>query len=65
MVTLTLSDAELQNAAQGCRVAAVRAENDAASQTSPTIRESFMRTAHTFAALAARFEAARKPGNGG
>jgi hypothetical protein len=41
MPTIELDDSEIQNATQACRIAAVQAEQDAAKQTSPTVRATF------------------------
>jgi hypothetical protein len=58
MPTLELSDTELQSAAQAARIAREQALNDAAAQSSPTIRRTFLSSAEHFERLAAKLEQA-------
>lgn len=62
MADLILSDSELQSAAQAARVAREQALTDAAKQTSPTIRQAFVRSAGVYDALVEKFEQARQSG---
>jgi len=62
MASINLSNSELQNAAQACRIAAVQAEQDAAKQSSPSVRAIFEASIARFQALAEKLERARKPG---
>ncbi len=62
MPTLDLSDSELQQATQACRIAAVQAEQDAAKQSSPTVRASFDGTARRYRALAEKLGQCRQSG---
>jgi hypothetical protein len=63
MPSIELTDAELQQAAQGARIGAVQAEQDAAKQSSPTVRANFEATARRFRDVAAKLEQARKSGD--
>jgi hypothetical protein len=62
MRSIDLTADELQLAAQGARIGAVQAENDAAKQSSPTVRATFEASAKRFRELAAKLEQARKSG---
>jgi hypothetical protein len=57
---LDLSDAELSTAATACRAMAYQEGERAKKMENPGIRAPIENTAHRFAALAAKFEAARK-----
>lgn len=60
MPSIELDDSELQSAAQAARVAREQALTDAGRQSSPKIREAFVKSAGTFDTLAEKFEQARK-----
>lgn len=53
---IELSNVELADVAQAVRAAAYRAEQDAAKQSSPTIRATFEESAARFKALSEKFE---------
>jgi hypothetical protein len=59
MPLLDLTDAELRDAAQAARLAAHRAQQDAAAQPNPRISAAFAADAERYTALGERFEAAR------
>jgi hypothetical protein len=61
MPHIELTDTELQSAAQAARIAREQALNDAALQSSPTIKRTFQSSAEHFERLAAKLEQARKP----
>lgn len=63
MSTQALTDTELQAAAQACRIAAVQADQDAAKQSSPSVRATFEASAKRFRELAEKLERARISGN--
>jgi hypothetical protein len=60
---LELSDAELSTAATACRALAYQEGERAKAMENPDMRRPIENTAHRFAALAARFEAARRRSN--
>jgi hypothetical protein len=57
---IELSDEELKDAAQAARMAAHRAQQDAAAQPNPRIRTTFADDAKRYAQLAEKFERARR-----
>jgi hypothetical protein len=57
---LELSDAELSTAATACRALAYQEGERAKAMGNPDMRRQIESTAHRFASLAAKFEAARK-----
>jgi hypothetical protein len=57
---LVLSDAELATAATACRAMAYQESDPAKKKENPTTRGPVEQTAYRFAALAVKFEAARK-----
>ncbi len=57
---LELSDAELSTAATACRALAYQEGERAQAMRNPDMRRQIESTAHRFASLAAKFEAARK-----
>jgi hypothetical protein len=57
---LDLSDAELATAATACRAMAYQEGERATKMENPSLRAPMENTAHRFAALAQKFEAARK-----
>lgn len=63
MSILELSDAELQNAAQACRIAARQAEGDAEKQASSSMRPHFIASAKRYQDLAEKLERTRKAGS--
>jgi hypothetical protein len=59
MPDLTLTEEELRDAAQAARLAAHRAQQDAAAQPNPRISATFGADAERYTTLCERFEAAR------
>jgi len=57
---LDLSDAELATAATACRAMAYQADERAKKMENPSLRPPLEANAQRFAALAEKFEAARK-----
>jgi len=60
MPDVTLTDAELRDAAQAAPLAAVQAQRDAEAQPNPRISETFADDVARYTALGARFERARE-----
>jgi hypothetical protein len=63
MPPINLTPDECQSAAQACRIAAVQAERDAATQSNPGVHQIFLTSVERYRALAARFEQVRKSGD--
>ena len=61
---LELTDLELETAARACRAFAYQQEQTARLMENPSLRGPIENTAKRAAALAERFEQARKPGTG-
>jgi hypothetical protein len=59
-VPLDLTDAEFATAATACRAMAFQERERAKKMENPGMRRPIEKTAHRFAPLSARFEAARK-----
>jgi len=59
-MSLDLSDAELATAAQACRAMAYREDENAKKLENPTTRGPIEAASRRYAALAEKFEAARK-----
>jgi len=57
---ITLTNEELRDAAQAARLAAHRAQEDAAAQPNPRISATFKADVERYAALATKFELARR-----
>jgi hypothetical protein len=60
MPLIELSEQELRDAAQAARLAAHRAQQDAAAQLNPRISATFAADAERYARLAEKFEQARR-----
>jgi hypothetical protein len=61
---LTLTDEELRDAAQAARMAAHRAQQDAAAQPNPRISAAFAAAAELYTQLAQKFEGVRHESGG-
>jgi hypothetical protein len=60
MPSIDLTDSDLQQAAQACRIAARQAEQDAVGQAGSSMRSHFDDSAKRYQTLSEKFEQARK-----